>query len=119
MKKATFIVSLILTTGLCFGAEQEGTVKMSKPSGAIATQVVQGTIDSINLADPAKKLKAEISLKQENGSVVKFLLSEPVVYDGNSMHITLSQLKTGEKAKVQYFTTKEGVREAKSITLVR
>lgn len=58
-------------------------------------------------------------MKEENGKIVEFVMIQPVCYDTHSEILPLTQLRAGEKAKVQYFTTKDGMREAQSITLVK
>jgi stalled ribosome rescue protein Dom34 len=125
MKKAIIIaMGLILTSGACFAAEQGSMIKRAKPAAAaaaetITSQTVQGAIEAIIPADAAKKTKAELSFKNDNGNVEKFLLSKLAVYDSNAKRFTLSALKAGDKAKVQYVINKDGALEARSIMLVK
>lgn len=118
-KTAIVLMSLIFLNGVCFGAVNSGTAKMTKSSLATIPQIAEGAIDSIIPADPGKKSRAQISLKQENGNIENFLLGKTEVYDLDAKRVKLSLLKAGEKAKIQYFTTKDGLRKAQSITLVR
>ena len=117
-KTILIFLSFILTNGLCYAAEQGPAVKMTKPSGAMTYQMAQGIIDSISPADPSKNIQSSMVLKGDNGNSVKFLLSKAAIYDINSKQMTLAQLKAGEKVKVKYFTTKDGMNKAHSVALV-
>ncbi|MBL8012797.1 MAG: hypothetical protein JNN05_03010 [Candidatus Omnitrophica bacterium] len=115
MKKSTFILmGLLLTNGLCFAATPP---KENKSMAAMAAQTVQGTIDSIRKGSSSEK--SEISLKADNGSMVRFSLSSASIHDANGKAIGLDQLKSGDKAKVKYVDTKGGNHKARSVTLVK
>ena len=119
MKKSIVILTgLFFIPGLCFGAESTAA-KMSNPPSLISLKVVQGTIDAVNLADPAKKLPSDISMKADNGTEMKFLVTHPSVMDTNNDRIQLTQLKAGDKAKVQNTTNTQGKNKAQTITLVK
>ena len=121
MKKMTMVLmTLIFASGICLAAEQTKDLKQPvKPPMAEAHQIASGTIDSIIPADLEKKTKAKLALKQENGSVEKFVLGKAAIFDINAKHLELSQLKSGEKAKIQFITSKDGVKEAQIVTLVK
>ena len=109
---------LILIPGLCLGAENNQTKMMKSPPQA-ATKMAQGTLDAINIGYTAKKVPADIALKEDNGSVIKFLVTHPSVMAVDNKHITLAQLKAGEKARVEYVINATGQNKAKSIMLMK
>lgn len=115
MKKTAFILmGLLLTSGLCFAATP---AKENKSASAMAAQTISGTIDSIRKGSASEK--PGISLKEDNGTVLKLSLSKASIHDASGKSIDLDQLKSGDKATVKYVTTKNGNNRARSVTLVK
>ncbi|MCB9757949.1 MAG: hypothetical protein H6753_05975 [Candidatus Omnitrophica bacterium] len=121
MKKVSLVLTgVLLTSGLCFAADQGVATKMVNPSTiAVKSSTAQGTIESISAADPTKNLSAGLSLRAEDGKIVKFLLATPAVYSADAKRLQLNQIKAGEKAMVKYSANKDGSLEARSIQLIK
>jgi len=109
-----------------------GSVSYAQPAtapGAKGTPVVVetvtaknviGRIKSITIADPVKGSKSEIMVVDENSTEKVFLVkSTTTIYDADFKAVSLDKIKTDNKVKVKYITTKEGVNEAVSLNLVK
>ncbi len=96
--------------------------KVAAPSAVktvIAKNVI-GTIKSITIADPAQGGKSEITVAYENlGERVFSVKSTATIYDADFKAVSLDKIKTGDKVKVRYIMTKEGVYEVVSLNLVK
>lgn len=121
MKKMSLVLTgVLLASGVCFAADQGAMAKMVKPTAiAVKSSMTQGTIESISIADQTKNLSAGLSLRQQDGKIVKFLLSTPAIYSADAKRLELKQVKAGEKAIVKYSANKDGSLEARSIQLIK
>ena len=118
-KTICILMGLMLTSGVCFAKEHSAANKPTTQATAHKFHVAQGIIDALTPADAAAKVKAGISLKEDNGSVEKFIVSKATVFNADAKTIVFSQLKPGEKVKVAYSTNKDGGHVARSITEIR
>lgn len=116
MKKILAVMlGLVLATTVSFAAEQN---KATKSPASSMMQTAQGTVESVQLADPAKKVKGSLGLKLDSGTTEKFGLSSSVaVYDANHHRAAATELKSGAKVKVQYVIM-GGSSEAQIVTLL-
>jgi len=128
----TFVI-LACAAGLCFAQQAKSAV--AKPAAqpavqaaaqpvtvtkAVETKTLTGRIDSVTLADAAKGTKSEIAVTDEAGKKAVFLVkTDTTIYDVNWQPFTLERLTNSEKVNVKYTTTKEGVNEATSVSIVK
>ncbi|MBI5099341.1 MAG: hypothetical protein HZB30_08900 [Nitrospirae bacterium] len=116
-KITTIIFTLFLLSGITtqvFAQKAEG-----KTGEKTETKTFTGTVDSISLADPAKGTKSEIIVSDEKNKKLNFLIiSTTTMYGAKSVPITLEKIKKGDKVKVKYATTTEGIDKAISVRIV-
>jgi hypothetical protein len=103
MKMLMVALLVCLYAGVCY----------AQPGG-----VLQGKIKSLTAAaDAAKGIKSEIAVTDAAGQVYNFLVkSTTTIYDPEFKAIGLAVLKADMGVKVKFTTTKEGVREAVSVS---
>lgn len=112
MKNITLVlVALLLFGGVSFAAEPKALTKSPKE------HMITGIIEAIKLQPSSANTRSELSVKKSDGNVAKFVLANPTVTDANGKILALDQLKSGEKVKVEFFKSKDGLREIRSITL--
>ncbi len=109
------LIGLISVGSLCFAADQGAMASKPKVSSAADLKMASGTVDAVNLTDPAK---SEIIIKGADNNKLTFLATSAIVTDANAKAITLSQIKTGENIKVKY-SIKNGINEASMIALTK
>jgi len=116
-KKTTFIfIALVFICGIALPGFTQRTE--SKAERKTETKTVTGTVDSVSSADPAKGTKSEIILNDDKNKKFSFLItSTTTMYGAKSVAITLEKIKKGDKVKVKYATTKEGVDKAVSVRI--
>jgi hypothetical protein len=77
-----------------------------------------GTVESVSQAEPAKGTKSELIVNDNKNNKISFLItSTTTMYGVNSVPITLEKIKKGDKVKVKYTTTKEGIDKAISVRI--
>lgn len=82
------------------------------------TKTFIGKVDSVSLADPQKGTKSEIVVIDESNKKLSFLVtSTTTMYGAKSVSITLDKIKKGDKVKVKYNTTNEGLNKAISVII--
>jgi hypothetical protein len=101
-------------------AQHQATPVSQQQHYASSRWVFKGTIDSVSLADPTKGTKSEITvLNIKNKSMVFLVKSTTTLYSSSGSAITLDQLVRGNRVRVKYTTTAEGVQEAASIWVLK
>lgn len=105
---------LCIITAPGFAQKTEG-----KTEKKTETKIFSGTVESVSTPDPAKGTKAEIVLTDDNNKKLSFLITATTtLYSASSGPITLEKIIKGEKLKVRYITTKEGVEKAVSVRIM-
>jgi len=120
MNKIFFsILAVVFVYSLCFA--QQPTVPMSSSKLAVPeNKILAGKVESVSLANVEKGTKTEITVVDESGKKVTFLVKSTVtIYDADHSAITLDKINKDENVKIKYSTTKEGVEEAVSIRVVK
>jgi hypothetical protein len=103
-----------------FLAQHQATQASQQQHHASLRWVFKGTIDSVSLADSAKGTKSEITvLNIKNKSMVFLVKSTTTIYSSSGSAITLHQIVRGDRVRVKYNTTAEGVQEAASIRVLK
>lgn len=103
-------------------AMQAGTDKAVKVTAAVSaeTKTLTGKVDSVSVADPMKGTKSEIVVVDDAGKKSNVLVkSTTTIYDESWHAVTLDKISKEAKVKVRYTTSKEGVEEALSISLMK
>jgi hypothetical protein len=128
MKRLALLICALGVFSLtCFGqdtvlpAQQGGTPppaslskKITKP--AVKPFEVKGTTESVSLADPAKGIRPEITITNEDGKHRTFLVRPTTtIYGPDWKAIALDKLEKGQKVRIQYITNKDGMSVALSI----
>ncbi|MCX5714504.1 MAG: hypothetical protein NT033_06825 [Candidatus Omnitrophica bacterium] len=87
---------------------------------AESVDLVSGKVEKVDLADPEKGIKSEISIVTEDGTKISVLVkTNTTIYDAGWKAIGLDKIREGNRVKIKYLTSKEGVREARSLSLVK
>lgn len=109
---ALILLSRISTLHFTQNAEGKTTKKTE-------TKTFVGKVNSISLANPEKGTKSEIIVINKGNKKLSFLVtSTTTMYGAKLFPITLDKIKKGDKVKVKYTTTKEGVEKAISVRVV-
>jgi len=111
MKKA-FVLALatILMSTACFAAAGHKAVY----------KAAKGSVVAVTLADPAKGTKSEVTVADEKSSEKTFLVkSTTTLWSKEFKAISLDKINPGDKVKVKYTTTREGVHEAVTINILK
>jgi hypothetical protein len=108
------ITVIFLVFSLCVIASQIFAPKAEgKTSRKTERKTFTRTVDSVSSADPVKGTKSEIIVADEKNKKTSFLItSTTTMYSARSAPIILEDIKKGDKVKVRYTTTKEGVYKA-------
>lgn len=122
MKSLLLVLCLIgLAVFPCLAQQPTTAVTPKSTPPAVETKTVTGEVKSVTLADPVKGTKSEIVIVDKSGTEPKehtFLVkSTTTIYDADWKATTLDKIKQGDKVRVTYSTTKEGVDEATSIKI--
>ena len=120
---------ILLALAMCLGASvsfaQPAAVQKTKAAApavvkATETMSMAGKIKSVTLADPAKGIKSEIAVVNDQTAEKMFLVkATTTIYGPDFKAGWLDNIKVDDKVKVKYAATKEGVFEATSINLVK
>ncbi len=115
-KTALVLAALLFLCGITtLNLVQKAEGKTAKKAEA---RTFTGRVDAVSLADPAKGTKSEVVLIDTNKKKLSFLITSiTTMYGVKSVPITLDKIKKGDKVKVKYTTTKEGVNEAISVRI--
>ena len=118
MKKLLVVtIALMLVGSACFaqGSDKSPEPAKSIAKGIKATGEFVGKVVSVTVADPAKGIsEGTIKVADDMGNPVSYTVrSGATIVDASLNAITLGQLKSGEKVKVE--ATKD--KEAKSIAV--
>ena len=128
MKKLLLFVTLAVSPcalSLVYAQQSAIPPKATAPSKltttqSIETKILVGKIESVTVADIAKGIKSEIVAVKEDGQKYTFLVkTTTTIYDADWKAVTLDKLSKNENVKIKYTTTKEGVNEAISISVVK
>jgi hypothetical protein len=116
-KKTTVILfALVFICGIAISGFTQRTD--SKVERRTESKTVTGTVDSVSSADPVKGTKSEIIITDEKNKKFSFLItSTTTMYGAKSVPIILEKIKKGDKVKVKYAITKEGVEKAVSVRI--
>lgn len=113
------ILLACLYAATCY-AQTPPVQKMTKSSASVPAQavsVLQGKVKSVTPADPQKGVKPEITVADNAGQTVAFLVkSTATIYDPDFKASSLDKIKPDVNVKIKYTTNREGVREAVSIS---
>lgn len=112
MKK--LFLSMMLTmvaAGVCF-AQPYGGQK------ANSSQPVTGMIVAVTPADSAKGTKPELKISVDGKEMIFWIQETTTIYDAGGKALTLKDLTSNQKVKVNYATTKDG-EEATSVWQVK
>ena len=121
----TLLLSLLIcafASTLCFAQPAAPATKAPVPPvSAMKTttsKVFVGKVESVSVADAAKGTKSEIVVLNEAGKKMTFLVKATTTfYEAAGVASTLDKVKAGEKVKIKFETSKEGVDEAKAVRL--
>ena len=122
MKKTlAFMIAFIVAGTICFA--QQAAVAPSKPAPVVVKTTlaknVIGAVKEITAADPAKNTKPGIMVTDEKAVDHAFvIIPTTTIYDADFKATTIDKVKVNDKVKVK-FSSKEGVLEATSITVVK
>ena len=113
MRNITLVlVALLMLGGVSFAAEPNAVTKTPKE------HMIAGIIEAVKLEPSSANTKSELSVKKGDGNIAKFVLANPTVTDASGKNVALDQLKAGEKVKVEFIKSKDGLREIRSIILI-
>jgi hypothetical protein len=121
MKKSlVMFVSLFLVlsvASLALGATTTTTPTAKPPKASY----FKGTVDSVTLADPAKGTKSEIVVMGTAKAKTKmtFLVTDTTTIYAGKDKMTLDKIQPKQNVSVKYTTTKEGIKEALSIKVLK
>jgi len=120
MKKILLaILAITFVSSLCFAAGQSTTPANKVVSNPVVVKTFKGKVESVILGDPAKKTRSEISVADEKGQKLSFVVRAKVDISGkDGKATTLDKLAKGDKVVVEYTTTSKGTHKANSIKLV-
>ncbi len=122
MKNMILLALVILLLSSISYAQPASAPKVAAPAAVqtVITKKVIGKIKAITVADPAQGRKSEITVVDENSLEKVFVVkSTATIYDADFKAVSLDKIKTDDKVKVKYITTKEGVYEAVSLNLLK
>jgi len=120
MKKILLTLLIVTFIGpLCFAQESAAPVKTASEA-TTETKTLNGKVESVTLADPAKGIKSEIVVVDDNANKTTVLVkSTTTIYDIDWKAISLDKIKKDDKIKLRYSATNEGFNEAASISLLK
>lgn len=114
-----FFVTLIIMLGSSFCFAQMSVTPKASPISTTTSEAktLTGKVESVTIADATKGTKSEITVAEDNGNKISFLVkSTATIYDAEGKTISLDKLKKNDSVRVKY-TAKEGANEAVSIKL--
>ena len=85
----------------------------------IEAKTISGKVDSVSIAAPDQGVKSEIIVIDEKNKKISLIItSTTTMYGARSVPITLEKIKKGDRVKVKYATTTEGIDKAISVRIV-
>lgn len=119
MKKILFtILAITFVSSLCFAAEPSTTPAYKAPAHPLTVKTLQGKVESVILGNPAKNIRSEITVVNEKGEKVVFVVSSKAeIFSKDGKAVSLDKAAKGDKVVIEYSTTSTGTHKAKSIKL--
>jgi hypothetical protein len=121
MKKIIFsLLAFLFVSSLCFA---QPVAQPTAPAGypiakPVEIKTVTGQVDSVVIADPAKKTMSEIVVVNEKGQKLSFTVRlSTAIFTKEGKEITLSEIKKDSKVTIEYTTSAAGTNRARSIRL--
>jgi hypothetical protein len=107
---------IILALAFVFAA----SLSFAAQKATMETKEMTGKVRTVNVADLSKGTKSEVTVIDDKSVEKTFLVkSTTTIYDAEFKAIALDKIKSNDKVKVKYTTTKEGLNEAVSINLLK
>ncbi len=125
MKKILLTLAVLAAgSTVCFAQGPSASAAAATPAAPAAKmahmKVFIGKVESVSVANATAGTKSELVVADEAGAKTTFLVkATTTIYDAASGATTLDKIAAGEKVKVKYEVTKEGVDEAMSIHVVK
>jgi len=118
MKKIFLVFCVFLfAASLCFAQKPAAVTKPAAPQ-APAVNVVIGQIKSVTLENGAKGIKPAIVVSESAGNEASIMvMPATVISDKDGKQIAPDKLVVGDKVRVKYTQTREGVKEAVKIKI--
>jgi len=108
--KDTFLtlIALLSLSTMCFAKQPT--------SSAVISKICKGKIETISLANPKNKTPAEITVLDDKGQRIKFVVkSSTIISDEDEKTPSLDKIGSKDNVIIEYSTTKEGINIAESI----
>ena len=107
---------IILALAFIFAA----SVSFAAQKATTETKEMTGKVKTVSVADPSKGIRSEVTVIDDKSSEKAFLEKyTTILYDIDFKAISFDKIKSNDKIKVKYTTTKEGLNEAVSINLLK
>lgn len=93
----------------------------AKPDPQLKTiKSVTGKVKTVTYANPQKEIKSELVITDAaNNKDFSFIVKNiTIIYDSKWQPINLGKIKKNDAVRVKYFTTSDGINEAKSINII-
>jgi hypothetical protein len=92
----------------------------AQPSAArAATKAFAGVVQAVTLADPEHEIRSEIVAVEKDGRRSSFLVTpSTTIYDPAWKVLALGQIQSGERVKIRYITTADGLNVSRSIHIL-
>jgi len=123
MKSLLLIFCIMSLAVLPCLAQQPKAPVTPKATLQTVEKTVIGEVKSVTLADAVKGTKSEIVVVDKSTAEAKeytiLVKSTTTIYDTDWKAINFEKITKDAKVKVKYTTTKEGVNEAVSISLMK
>lgn len=120
MRIFAFVVLASCYAATCFAQAPAATPKPMTSATLPSGSMMKGKVKSVSFADAVKGTKSEIAVIDDKGQVSSFLVKgTTTIYDPEFKAISLDKLKVDAGVKVKFVTTKEGVREASSVSEIK
>jgi len=119
MKKIILVLfAVTFVSSLCFA--QQSSVPVSKAATKpVEIKTFTGKVVAVSLANPAKGTNSKLEVVNEAGQKLSFVIRVNTTITAKDGRIlSLSEIKNGDKASLEYYTTKKGINRAKSIKMV-
>jgi len=102
------LVAILSLSTVCF-AQQSST-------SVVVLKTCKGKIESISVASPKNVTLAEITVLDEKGQMIKFVVNpDTAISDEDDKTLSLDKIGKEDNAIIEYRTTKEGINIVGSI----
>jgi hypothetical protein len=116
MKKVSLVFLICLGAASVCKAEQGSVPVFVSAPDSRTVQLVDGSIVSLAVTDPARGLGSEIIVADQKGlQHVLIVKSTTTIYDPAWKPSGIDVLRKNDRVRIKYITTGEGLREALSI----